>query len=110
MGLRFAIPDEPIGTPARLVDERGEVGCELRRDAWGRTEAAPGSTTGTALRFPGQYEDAETGLCYSRFRYYDPEAGRFISSDPIGLWGGYNDYVYTIDPHSYVDPFGLKPK
>jgi RHS repeat-associated protein len=26
-------------------------------------------------RWPGQYEDEETGLFYNRFRYYDPAAG-----------------------------------
>jgi RHS repeat-associated protein len=40
------------------------------------------------LRFQGQYYDAETGLHYNRFRYYDPDIGRFVSQDPIGLAGG----------------------
>ncbi|MBD1106702.1 RHS repeat-associated core domain-containing protein [Pseudomonas amygdali pv. morsprunorum] len=40
------------------------------------------------LRFQGQYFDVETGLHYNTFRYYDPEIGRFITQDPIGLDGG----------------------
>lgn len=39
------------------------------------------------IRFPGQYYDAETGLHYNRFRYYDPSIGRYISADPIGQLG-----------------------
>jgi RHS repeat-associated protein len=39
------------------------------------------------FRYQGQYEDRETGLYYNRFRYYDPEAGQYISQDPIGLLG-----------------------
>jgi RHS repeat-associated protein len=39
------------------------------------------------LRFPGQYYDAETGLHYNRYRYYDPTIGRYISADPIGQFG-----------------------
>ncbi|WP_317125102.1 RHS repeat-associated core domain-containing protein [Weeksella virosa] len=31
-------------------------------------------------------------LHYNTFRYYDPELGRFISQDPIGLMGGINLY------------------
>ncbi|MCD2359039.1 RHS repeat-associated core domain-containing protein, partial [Pantoea sp. MHSD4] len=42
------------------------------------------------LRYQGQYFGAETGLLYNRFRDYDPDAGRFVSQDPIGLAGGVN--------------------
>ena len=38
-----------------------------------------------ALRFPGQYADKETGLFYNYFRDYDPQTGRYVQSDPIGL-------------------------
>jgi len=37
------------------------------------------------LRFQGQYFDAETGLHYNTFRYYDPVVGRFVGQDPIAL-------------------------
>jgi len=108
-GEWFHYVNDPIGTPERLVGVDGKVACELRRDAWGRTEAAPGGKTGTAIRFQGQYEDEETGLCYNRFRYYDPEAGRFISSDPIGLWGGLDPFQYSLNPILCADPLGLAP-
>jgi RHS repeat-associated protein len=59
------------------------------------------------MRFQGQYFDAETGLHYNRFRYYEPAARRFVSIDPIGLRGGTNLYQYAPNPLSWVDPFGL---
>jgi len=51
--------------------------------------------------------DQETGLHYNRFRYYDPEVGRFVSQDPIGLAGGVNNYQYAPNPVGWVDEFGL---
>jgi uncharacterized protein RhaS with RHS repeats len=42
-----------------------------------------------------------------RFVKYDPDAGRYINKDPIGLIGGLNQYGYTHNPINWVDPVGL---
>ena len=59
------------------------------------------------LRFPGQYYDAETGKHYNFNRDYDPVIGRYVQSDPIGLDGGENTYIYVSDsPLINKDPDG----
>ncbi len=61
-----------------------------------------------SLRFPGQYQDDETGLHYNWHRYYDPLSDRYTQSDPIGLRGGMNTYIYALaNPLKYIDPMGL---
>jgi RHS repeat-associated protein len=60
------------------------------------------------LRFPGQQYDAATGLHYNYFRDYEPETGRYVESDPIGLGGGVSTFLYvTANPVLLVDPLGL---
>jgi RHS repeat-associated protein len=61
------------------------------------------------IRFPGQYYDQETGLHYNYFRYYDPATGRYLTSDPIGLNGGVNPFIYAYaNPVMAIDPDGLR--
>ena len=60
------------------------------------------------LRMPGQYHDKNTNLFYNYFRDYDPQTGRYLQSDPIGLQGGINTYAYVrSDPLGKFDLFGL---
>jgi RHS repeat-associated protein len=67
--------------------------------------------TDCPFRYQGQYEDAETGLYYNRFRYYDPSSGVYLSQDPIGLNGGNPTmYGYVKDVNSWLDVFGLECK
>jgi RHS repeat-associated protein len=64
-----------------------------------------GETFRLGLRFPGQYFDQETGRHYNYFRTYDPNTGRYLTSDPIGLSGGLNTYAYVRNrPKVGIDP------
>ena len=85
-GLALSLPAD-TGYP----DPRGELD----------PEAAPG------LLYAGQWQDTESGLCYNRFRYYEPETGMYLVSDPLGLQGGEQTYRYVPNPLGYIDPLGL---
>ena len=77
-------------------------------EAFGNTPAQDLGGVSVNLRFPGQYFDEETGLHYNHHRYYSPEIGRYITSDPIGLGGGLNTYAYVYNnPIKYTDSLGL---
>ena len=136
---RYAIHSDQLGTPQAITDAHQTVVWLAKYDAFGKaqTQALPRSQVvahngfnktfswiGTAhastaegsdkpfefnLRFAGQYEDAETGWHYNWHRFYDPETGRYLTPDPIGLRGGANAYGYVGgDPFQNVDPLGLE--
>ena len=60
-----------------------------------------------SFRLQNQYADRETGLHYNFFRYYEPDAGRFVNQEPIGLWGGTNLYQFAPNTQIGIDPLGL---
>ena len=111
-GKRYGVVSDHLGSPTILTTEAGRIAWRAQLDIWGVAsigdpEARPQDATTCPWRWPGQYEDEETGLYYNRFRYYDPEMGRYISPDPIGLEGGLGQYAYVHDPLGWVDPRGL---
>lgn len=60
------------------------------------------------LRFPGQYEDSETGHRYNYYRIYNSQIGRYQKLDPIGFRGGINPFAYVSNrPLSAIDAFEL---
>jgi RHS repeat-associated protein len=102
-----------LGTPRRATDSSGVAVWSWDSDAFGAAAAnedvdGNGTLVTVPLRFPGQYYDQETGLHYNYFRYYDPQTGRYLTSDPIGLDGGLNTYAYVGgNPLIWSDSLGL---
>ncbi|EHB0876000.1 hypothetical protein JY371_004070, partial [Shigella flexneri] len=93
-----------------MTDSDGKIVWETGYQVWGNTiqEKDHGGVEQN-LRYQGQYLDRETGLHYNLHRYYDPDVGRFMVTDPIGLRGGLNLYSYAPNPLKYADPLGLTP-
>lgn len=112
-GEIYYIHSDHLGTPKTMSDEIGQTVWSASHAPFGlaTVDEDPdndGRLLTLNIRFPGQYYDSETGLHYNYFRTYDPLTGRYITSDPIGIWGDINTYSYAEgNPISIYDPFGL---
>jgi len=96
-----------LGSVVKSTNGVGTIVHEYRYDAWGRIEVG---ASDVGHSFTGREWDPETGLYYYRARFYDAQAGRFLSEDPIGLDGGLNFYSYVRNRvTNHTDPLGLLP-
>ena len=103
-GTVFFVTDH-LGTTRALADASGSIASNLGYDSYGNVTSgfAPSRYT-----YAGREIDADSGLMHYRARWYDPQHGRFVSEDPIGLNGGINVYLYVgNNPTNRVDPTGL---
>ncbi len=115
----------------RLYDSQGAVVEATDYDDYGRAKVytnvaydqsgnwvggayhGPYSLVGNPYQWKGHRADPETGLVYMRHRYYSTSRGRFITQDPIGVWGDWlglgNGYSYAANaPQVYCDIMGLQ--
>jgi len=104
----FYYLNDHLGTAQLLVDAAGTVIWKGETQPFGQvTEII--NQIDHRFRFPGQLVDPESGLYYNWHRFYDPETGRYISADPIGLDGGMNLYAYVRgNPVNFLDFKGLQ--
>lgn len=117
-GTQYYLNTDPNGLPRALLDETGTIHWRARYDLWGKQQAARHEQPQPAgqpklncnLRFHGQHYDAESGLHYNRYRYYDPDTAQYLSPDPIGLTGGLRVQGYVHNPNTWIDPLGLSCK
>ncbi|EYF05644.1 DUF6531 domain-containing protein [Chondromyces apiculatus] len=115
-GEVFSYLVDQVGVPKELLDQTGKVAWSATHRAWGRIaeehldpdrEGGPHRPVSSPFRLLGQYLDEETGLCATRFRYFDAEVGRWCSPDPLGIGGGSNLSGFDGNPVTCADPLGL---
>ncbi|MEO1484089.1 MAG: RHS repeat-associated core domain-containing protein, partial [Myxococcota bacterium] len=112
----MALGVDHLGTPHRAWDAStgattwaGDYEAFGSCTPWLPVGGSP--TVDVSLRFPGQLEDAETGMHYNWWRYYGRSSGRYTRPDPLGLRGGDETlFAYAVASPLYrYDPEGLKP-
>ncbi|MFN7588430.1 MAG: RHS repeat-associated core domain-containing protein, partial [Planctomycetota bacterium] len=118
-------------TASKLVNQSGQVVEQYEYDPFGKAtvytaagalvDVGPAGTSpedgtrsayGLTHLYKAMRLDPETGNCYVRNRFYDPRTGRFMSRDPIGVWGDAgnmgNEYAYAWNrPLVVGDQLGL---
>lgn len=115
-GEVFTYVNDHLGTPRELIDPAGLVAWSAAYSAWGRvletyshptSAQARGRKVDSPFRLLGQVADEDTGLCWTRFRCFDPDVARWCSPDPLGIAGGRNLFDFDGSPTLVVDPLGL---
>ncbi|WP_158241384.1 RHS repeat-associated core domain-containing protein [Dyella sp. AD56] len=100
-----------LNAPRAVANTAGNTIWQLAYQTNAFGEQQPTSTNGFVYgpRFPGQYFDSESGLAYNVNRDYEAATGRYIQSDPIGMFGGQTStFAYTAsNPLQLTDPQGL---
>jgi RHS repeat-associated protein len=100
----YYFAQDHLGSTTALTDSKGALVERQNYDAYGNSAGS----NRTRYGFTGRELDSLTGLMYYRARFYDPQLGRFISEDPIGLSGGINQFTYVHNnPQNAIDPSGL---
>jgi RHS repeat-associated protein len=104
--LRLSMPSDNVP----VTDSSGNVTDAYNYDAYGNLDSQTGSSDNTYL-YQGEQSDNLLSLQYLRARYYDPNIGRFIGTDPVegSLTSPVSQhrYLYGNDnPIVYSDPSG----
>ena len=101
--------NDQIGIPREMTGIHGNLLWYGEYTAWGRLKKDERvyKNAHQPFRLQNQYFDEETGLHYNLMRYYEPEAGRFVNQDPIGLLGGSNLYRFAPNAQGWTDPSGF---
>lgn len=99
---------DALGSPVAISDASGAI---IERTVYEPYGAVVSGAKGDRPGFTGHVSDSMTGLTNMQQRYYDPDIGAFLSSDPVTplnqAFGQFNRYRYANgNPYTNIDPDG----
>ncbi len=106
-GISYYFTRDHLGSIREMTDRTGAIRARYEYDPYGRVTKISGDLDAD-FGYTGDYFHRESGLSLTLYRAYDPNLGRWLNRDPIGIAGGLNLYAYCgNDPINWSDPFGL---
>ena len=95
-----------LGSVAALSNVNGDIVERYSYDIFGEPNRT--SDVNNPYMFTGRRYDTEVSFYYYRARFYKPDIGRFLQTDPLGYVNGMNLYTYVgNNPLNWIDPWGL---
>lgn len=107
--------NDALGSPRVATDKNGNVVWGQNYTPYGKQTHQGDTGNSTVFSYTGKALDKDTGLQYFGARWYDPQIGRFMGIDPVGVdiersIHSFNRYAYANNnPYKYVDPNGELP-
>jgi len=106
-GVNYFYTHDRLGSVREVTSASGSILADYAYDAFGNQTLLDGTPIGD-VGYAGYFYHANSGLNLTLYRAYDPDAGRWLSRDPMGERGGLNLYGYVGNsPIDEVDSMGL---
>ncbi|WP_026096990.1 RHS repeat-associated core domain-containing protein [Ideonella sp. B508-1] len=107
--------EDALGSPVARTNDSAALISKTRYEPYGNVASGFVPTKPDNIGFTGHVFDSNTGLVQMQQRYYDPIAGRFLSTDPVvadvSNGGNFGRYTYVDNnPYAKVDPTGMLPE
>jgi RHS repeat-associated protein len=100
-----------LGSVRGLMNNSGGLDDAITFDPWGNIISETYPANGDRFKFAGGQWDANLVLYKFGARLFDPQTGRWITPDPLGLGPDSDPYRYvTNGPVNRTDPSGMDPR
>ena len=106
-GAAQFVASDHLWSVTDVTDGSAALLARYAYDVWGRRTLTAG-VDAARVGFSRHRWQVAGALWLTEYRALDPEPGRWITEDPLGMQGGFNRYAYVLNnPITEWDAFGL---